>query len=55
MSLGAFAIRALRITASTITFIELIKSDWYGGCISASAWILFIIVERRLPRDIDEK
>ena len=45
---GRFALRGLRIGASTIAIVELLRSDWSGGLAAAGAWLLFIQVERRL-------
>lgn len=47
--IGRFGLRALRITASTASLVELLRSDWLGGAASAAAWLLFVQVERRLP------
>ena len=43
-----FGVRALRIAASTISLIELLRSDWTGGVAAGAAWLLFTQVERRL-------
>ena len=46
--LGRFGLRGLRIAASTIALIELLRSDWRGGLAASLAWLAFIQVERRL-------
>jgi hypothetical protein len=46
--LGRFALRGLRIGASTIALVELLRSDWTGGLAASAAWLLFVQVERRL-------
>ena len=46
--LGRFGLRALRIAASTIALLELLRSDWAGGIAASLAWLLFVQVERRL-------
>jgi hypothetical protein len=46
--LSRFALRALRIAASTIALIELLRSDWRSGAAATGAWLVFIQVERRL-------
>lgn len=46
--LGRFGLRALRIAASTVALIELLRSDWRGGLAASLAWLAFIQVERRL-------
>ena len=40
-------LRALRIGASTIAIVELLRSDWLGGGLSSLAWLVFVQVERR--------
>ena len=47
--LGRLGLRALRIAASTVAIIELLRSDWTGGVSATLAWLVFIQVERRLP------
>jgi hypothetical protein len=46
--IGRFALRGLRIGASTISIVELLRSHWSGGAAAAAAWLLFLQVERRL-------
>ena len=46
--LGSFLLRDLRIGASTISIIELLRNDWTGGISAAVAWLVFLQVERRL-------
>ena len=46
--LGRFGLRGLRIAASTIALIELLRSDRRGGLAASLAWPAFIQVERRL-------
>lgn len=45
---GRFTLRGLRIGASTISIVELLRSDWSAGVAAAAAWLLFLQVERRL-------
>lgn len=45
---GRFTLRGLRIGASTISIVELLRSDWSAGAAAAGAWLLFLQVERRL-------
>ena len=47
--LGRFLLRGLRIGASTVSIVELLRSDWAGGISAAVAWFVFLQVERRLP------
>jgi hypothetical protein len=47
--LGRFGLRALRIAASTVSLIELLRSEWTGGIAAGVVWLVFVQVERRLP------
>jgi transposase len=47
--LGRFLLRGLRIGASTVAVLELLRNHWSGGISAAVAWLLFLQVERRLP------
>ena len=47
--LGRFLLRGLRIGASTVSIVELLRSDWTGGVTAGVAWLMFLQVERRLP------
>lgn len=40
-------LRGLRIGASTVALVELLRSDWIGGGLASLAWLLFVQVERR--------
>ncbi len=40
-------VRGLRIGASTITIVELLRSSWIAAGLSSLAWLLFVQVERR--------
>ena len=40
-------LRGLRIGASTIAIVELLRSDWLSGGLSSLAWLLCVQVERR--------
>ena len=48
--LGRFLLRGLRIGASTVSIVELLRNDWTGGLSAGVAWLVFLQVERRLPR-----
>ncbi len=39
-------VRGLRIAASTVAIVELLRSHWTGGVLASMAWILFTQVER---------
>jgi hypothetical protein len=47
--LGRFLLRGLRIGASTVAVVELLRNDWTGGISASVAWLVFLQVERRLP------
>ena len=40
-------LRGLRIGASTVAIVELLRSDWLGGGLASLGWLLFVQVERR--------
>ena len=46
--LGRFGLRALRIAASTVSLIELLRSEWTGGIAAGVVWFVFVQVERRV-------
>ena len=42
-----FGLLALRIAASTLAVVALLRSEWATGAGASLAWILFVQVERR--------
>ena len=46
-ALTNFLLRGLRIGASTVAIVELLRSDWMGGGLASLAWLIFVQVERR--------
>jgi hypothetical protein len=52
--LGRFGLRALRIAASTVSLIELLRSEWAGGIAAGVAWLVFVQVERRVLPQQDQ-
>ena len=46
LALMGLLLRGLRIGASTVAIIELLRSDWLGGGLASLAWLLFVQVER---------
>lgn len=48
-----FGLRALRIVASTLALIELLRTDWAAGAGASLAWFLFVQVERRWTDQAD--
>ena len=47
--LGRFLLRGLRIGASTVSIVELLRNDWTGGISAGVAWLVFVQGEQRLP------
>ena len=45
--LNDLLLRGLRIGASTVAIVELLRSDWFGGGLASLAWLTFVQVERR--------
>ena len=39
-------LRGLRIAASTVAIVELLRSHWTGGVLASMAWLLFTQLER---------
>lgn len=48
--LARFLLRGLRIGASTVSIVELLRNDWSGGISAGVAWLVFLQVEKRLPQ-----
>ena len=46
--MGRFLLRGLRIGASTVSIVELLRNDWTGGISAGVAWLVLLQVERRL-------
>ena len=46
--LGRLGLRMLRIAASTIALVELLRSDWGGGFTAGLAWLVVSQLERRM-------
>ena len=42
-----FILRGLRIGASTIAILELLRSDWISAGLASLAWLIFVQVEKR--------
>ena len=53
-SLQEILLRGLRIAASSVAIVELLRSHWSGGVLAAMAWLLFTQVER-LRGSADER
>jgi hypothetical protein len=52
--LSRFGLRALRIAASTVAVIELLRSHWITGTAAGMAWVVFMQVERRWQQNSDQ-
>ncbi|QVV68419.1 hypothetical protein [Synechococcus sp. LA31] len=52
--LSRFGLRGLRIGASTVALLELLRSHWMGGAAAGLAWVVFMQVERRWQQESDE-
>ena len=50
---SSFGLKALRLAASTVALVELLRSDWVAGAGASLAWFLFIQVERRWTDQAD--
>jgi hypothetical protein len=46
--LGRFLLRGLRIGASTVSIVELLRNDWTSGISAGVAWLVFLQVEWQL-------
>jgi hypothetical protein len=40
--LGRIALRGLPIAPSSVSLVELLRSEWVGGAAAAAAWLLFV-------------
>ena len=45
-SLADALLRGLRIAASTVAIVELLRNHWINGVLAGAAWLLFSQVER---------
>jgi hypothetical protein len=50
MALIRFAVRALRVTASTIAVVALLRQEWVAAGAFAVAWLLILGAPRLFPR-----
>ena len=51
--LARFAVHALRIGASTVAVVELLRQHWISAGCFAVAWLLTIQAQRHMPEDPD--
>ena len=45
--LTSLILRGIRIGASTVAIVELLRSDWRSAGLSSLAWLIFVQVEKR--------
>ena len=50
-SIGKFGIRGLRIAASTIAIVEILKHDYFVGVSAGVSWLLLTIAFKRIYKD----
>jgi len=50
-SIGKFGIRGLRIAASTIAIVEILKHDYSVAVSAGVSWILLTIAFKRIYKD----
>ena len=53
-SIGKFCIRGLRIAASTIAIVEILKHDYSVGVSAGVSWLLLTIAFKRIYKDEDK-
>ena len=49
VALARFAVRALRVTASTVAVVALLRQQWLAGGCFALAWLLILGAPRLFP------
>ena len=49
LGLLRFAVRAVRITASTIAVVALLRQEWVAGGVFAAAWLVILQAPRLFP------
>lgn len=54
LRLVRFAVRALRVTASTIAAVALLRQEWVAAAAFAVAWLLILQAPRMFPALQDE-
>jgi len=45
--LTSLILRGIRIGASTVAIVELLRSDWRSAGLASLAWLIFVQVEKR--------
>ena len=49
LALARFAVRALRISASTVALVALLRQQWLAGTCFTLAWLLILAAPRLFP------
>ncbi len=49
VKLARFTVRALRITASTVAVVALLRQQWLAGSCFSLAWLLILVAPRIFP------
>ena len=49
LTLLGFAVRALRVTASTMAVVALLRQEWVAGVVFAIVWLLILGAPRLFP------
>lgn len=45
-----FAVRGLRITASTVALVALLRQQWLAGAVFSLTWLLILAAPRVIPQ-----
>lgn len=53
IALGRFAVRAVRVSASTVAVVALLRQQWLTGACFSLAWVLILAAPRVFPNLIE--
>ncbi|MFY8149078.1 MAG: hypothetical protein ACOVNL_07655 [Prochlorococcaceae cyanobacterium] len=53
LRLAHFAVRALRITASTVALVALVRQQWIPAVCFGVGWLLILRAQRWMPPETD--
>ncbi|MCT0225276.1 hypothetical protein [Synechococcus sp. CS-1328] len=53
VTLARFAVRCLRIGASSVALVALVRQQWIGAACFAAAWLLTLQAQRWLPEPLE--
>ena len=48
ITLARWAVRTLAISASTLSFLDLLKGEFQSGGLLALSWLVIVIAEKRM-------